>query len=148
MRRGVCSYCILVLSIPVVFGCGAPVTNEKTRDVSHCGESFCFYGPVSRWTKTTPVEDFNVYSLSIDNRSISIYEGNHPLSRADKIIIERVRSPFSGQPTVISRFNGGVEGRITTGRHPWPNYLVVTVRCDGRVPCDVRPFLERIRPLN
>lgn len=53
---------------------------ESTKTTSiYCGESFCLRGVAENSvTKTSPVQDFNRYFLSLPIGQVEIYEGNSP----------------------------------------------------------------------
>lgn len=119
--------------------------NDDNQTTQYCGEAFCVVGNTTTHTKSSPIEDFNIYQLVVDGRRVSIYEGNNPrLDPAGELIGELISRTW-GEPISIMRTQRGMEAKISTGR-PWPNYLVVFIRCSADEPCDIRPIANSIIP--
>lgn len=87
-----------------------------------CGESFCLGKEARIVSKSSPVEDFNLYSIDFRSYKLSIYEGNNPSSlkaqgRAIQIHGKSAHVISEGSKAII---------RITWDSGPWPRFLEIT----------------------
>jgi hypothetical protein len=107
-----------------------------------CGESFCLPAEAKLQSKKTPVHDFNLYGVEWQGNSFTIYEGNHPQSRA-----EASKSPLT-LPLDKSATLRVLEGRgsvlIKIGEE-WPTYLDVMGPCGSGTACAAARFAEKLR---
>lgn len=107
--------CLLVAISALITSCASP---------KYCGESFCIKSLNSAVSKRTPVEDFNLYSLTYRDKEFLIYEGNNPKSyktATQKIPIDK---RFKG--AVLYAADRGHVVLISTGISPWPNFLSIS----------------------
>jgi len=127
-----------VLAISSASACSA----ASDPVVEACGESFCIRGVAQdRLTKTSPVEDFNLYRVQTDNRLFVIYEGNAP--QTDDRVVGRVR--IQDAAWELLRATDHVGARTYRERLQWPQYLVVTTRCPANEQCPTEGFIRLIR---
>jgi hypothetical protein len=90
-------------------------------------------------TKTTPVEDFNLYRIRSGNRLFVIYEGSNP--RSGEATVGHFRA--NGLDWDLLRATDHVGAR--THRGPWPDYVVVTTACPAAEQCPIEEFIGNIR---
>jgi hypothetical protein len=103
-------------------------------------------------TKTSPVEDFNLYKLSYDAREYFIYEGNHPHQSGR--LERQLRLPFPGtvrllrgQGTVEVRFDRGERGApIAIGENSVPRFIVIWTACPSAQECAIEDVSRLVVP--
>lgn len=94
----------------------------------YCGEAFCIKGIGKEdVSKSTPVEDFNLYNVEYKGRNYLVYEGNSPADSG--VAIENVKSNQGAGDSLLVRDREGLRLTIETGKEPWPQYVSVSVHC-------------------
>jgi hypothetical protein len=120
---------------------------------AYCGESFCINTTQTiSVSKTTPVEDFNLYKIEFNKRTYQIYEGNYPQPPGQ--LVRRIRS--EGSETVdLYRSNGIITLKFDRGRpknpvvsadERIPRYLMAWTRCPASEECSLPEFWNLINP--
>ena len=142
-----------ILSFPVAWviltSCQSPVEQPK-----FCGETFCLRSVApEQVTKTTPVEDFNIYKISHQEREYSIYEGDNP--QPPGRFVRSIKSSYPANNVRMFRGNGVLEVRFDQGPRTRPfaigetrqvQFLVLWTRCADDQECGIEDFARLVVP--
>lgn len=123
-----------------------------TEAPMYCGETFCIRSILPQQvTKSTPVEDFNIYTISQSQRKYFIYEGDNP--RPPGRLLRPIRSSYPAKSVQMFRGEGIVEVRFDQGVRTRPyaideirsvQFLVVWTPCPADQECEIEQFARSI----
>ena len=126
-----------VLAVSALAGCSSPSNH-------YCGEAFCLTENPTKVSKTSPVEDFNLYRVELAGKQFLVYEGNRPNTQGDRpfgpIDADQLPKGFaSGQ-----LFGGdrGYQILLRTRRSDWPNYVAVSLATKD--PRDLEQLIAKL----
>lgn len=120
---------------------------------SYCGDSFCIEAQkpiIAR--KSTPVEDFNLYNVKVEDLTYQIYEGDNPQFHGKSVrrlhadgreTLEMLR----GNGSIALKFDRGEPKNVVlTADERMPRYLMIWTRCPAKEECSIIEFWNLIRP--
>lgn len=108
-----------------------------------CGESFCMVEKPSAVSKTTPVEDFNLYRFTNGGRHFLIYEGNSPQRGEDLGSIGPDLVPPGFVEGELFKKQDRLSLVLRTPNPRFPNYVAISV--DSNDPKDLQRLASTLR---
>lgn len=138
---------LLAVAWGIVAGCQSPPLQPR-----YCGDTFCLNSiSADRVTKTTPVDDFNIYKIHYNGREYFIYEGDNPQPPGRYLRSIRSSYPtntvqmFRGDDMVEVRFDQGPRTRpFAIGEAAGAQFLVAWTPCANDQECKIEEFARLI----
>ena len=100
-----------------------------SKERPYCGEAFCLTEKPTSISKTTPVEDFNLYRVEMAGKHFLIYEGNHPNTQGDQPVgpVAAHKLPKGFSQGQLFGGDRGYQVLLRTGKTDWPTYIAVSL---------------------